>query len=168
MTLRKLLKNVNIQNAEQLEAVEEEVENAEVVIATLNGLPGSWIHSCKECVPEGSNYFRQTLGRRRSSSHKKRRRKMEAIEDQALTIQRRSLKRWGIRRTQRTSYSSYHLDKKWWFHEWRRWWSRMIKKESTHETSKQKISIQLSFNDIVLLCIWLYSVDVLCMIDCLH
>ena len=27
---------------EQLEAVEEKVENAEVVIATLNGLPGSW------------------------------------------------------------------------------------------------------------------------------
>ena len=56
MTLRNQLKNVKIQNAEtiqsyftrvsqireQLEAVEEEVENAEVVIATLNGLPGSW------------------------------------------------------------------------------------------------------------------------------
>ena len=42
MDLRKQLKNVKIQNAEQLEAVEEEVENAEVVIATLNGLPGSW------------------------------------------------------------------------------------------------------------------------------
>ena len=28
-----------------------------------------------------------------------------------------------------------------------------------------KISIQLSFHDIVLLYIWLYSVDVLCMID---
>ena len=27
---------------EQLEAVEEEVENAEVVITTLNGLLGSW------------------------------------------------------------------------------------------------------------------------------
>ena len=40
MALRKQLKNVKIQNAEQLEAVEEEVENAEV-IATLNGLPRS-------------------------------------------------------------------------------------------------------------------------------
>ena len=30
-----------------------------------------------------------------------------------------------------------------------------------------KISIQLSFHDIVLLCICLYSVDVLCMIECL-
>ena len=35
--------------------------------------------------------------------------------------------------------------------------------------SKQiKISIQLSFHDIVLLCICLDSVDVLCMIGCLH
>ena len=56
MALRKQLKNVKIQNAEQLEAVEEEVENAEVVIATLNGLPGSW-DSCKECMPEGNNCF---------------------------------------------------------------------------------------------------------------
>ena len=30
------------------------------------------------------------------------------------------------------------------------------------------ISIQLSFHDIVLLCIYLYSVDVLCMIECLR
>ena len=28
------------------------------------------------------------------------------------------------------------------------------------------ISIQLTFHDIVLLCIYLYSVDVLCMIEC--
>ena len=56
MTLRNQLKNLKIQNAEtiqsyftrvsqikeQLEAVEEEVENAEVVITTLNGLLGSW------------------------------------------------------------------------------------------------------------------------------
>ena len=31
-----------------------------------------------------------------------------------------------------------------------------------------KISIQLSFHNIVLLCICLYSVDVSCMIGCLH
>ena len=43
MALRKYLKNVKIQNAE-------------VVIATLNGLPGSW-DSCKECMPKGSNCF---------------------------------------------------------------------------------------------------------------
>ena len=56
MALRKQLKNVKIQNAEtiqsyfkrvsqikeQLEVVDEEVENEEIVITTLNGLPGSW------------------------------------------------------------------------------------------------------------------------------
>ena len=41
MALRKQLKNVKIQNVEHLEVVEEEAENEEVVIATLNGLPGS-------------------------------------------------------------------------------------------------------------------------------
>ena len=40
--LRKQFKNVKIQNAKPLEAVEEEAKNAEVLIATLNGLPGSW------------------------------------------------------------------------------------------------------------------------------
>ena len=56
MTLRNQLKNVNIQKEkkihsyftrvsqikEQLESVDEEVENAEIVITTLNGLPRSW------------------------------------------------------------------------------------------------------------------------------
>ena len=56
MTLRNQLKNVKIQNAEtiqyyfirvshikeQLEAVDEEVENAEIVMTTLNGIPRSW------------------------------------------------------------------------------------------------------------------------------
>ena len=50
------MKNVNIQNAEtiqsyfttvshikeQLEAVDEEVENVEIMMTTLNGLPRSW------------------------------------------------------------------------------------------------------------------------------
>ena len=35
-------------------------------------------------------------------------------------------------------------------------------------TIQIKISFQLSFHDIVWLCIFLYSVDVLCMIECLH
>ena len=35
-------------------------------------------------------------------------------------------------------------------------------------TKQIKISIQLSLHDIVLLCICLYSVDVLCMIECFH
>ena len=56
MTLRNQLKNVRIQNAEtiqsyftrvsqireQLEAVDEEVENTEIVMTSLNGLPRSW------------------------------------------------------------------------------------------------------------------------------
>ena len=35
-------------------------------------------------------------------------------------------------------------------------------------TKRIKISIQLSFHDIIWLWICLYSVDVLCMIECLH
>ena len=35
-------------------------------------------------------------------------------------------------------------------------------------TKQIKISIQLSFHDIVFLCICFYSVDVLCMVECLH
>ena len=56
MSLRNQLRNVKIQNAEtiqsyftrvsqikdQLEVVDEEVENAEIVMTTLNGLPRSW------------------------------------------------------------------------------------------------------------------------------
>ena len=56
MTLRNQLKNLKIRNVEtiqsyftrvsqikeQLEAVDEEVENAEIVMTTLNGLPRSW------------------------------------------------------------------------------------------------------------------------------
>ena len=56
MTLRNQLKNVKIQNVEtihsyftrvshikeQIEAVDEEVENAEIVMTTFNGLPRSW------------------------------------------------------------------------------------------------------------------------------
>ena len=35
-------------------------------------------------------------------------------------------------------------------------------------TKQIKIRFQLSFHDIVLLCICLYSANVLCMIECLH
>ena len=40
--------------------------------------------------------------------------------------------------------------------------------ERSLRTKQIKISIQLSFHDIVFLCICLYSVNVLCMIECLH
>ena len=56
MTLRNQLKNVKIQNEEtiqsyftrvfqikeKLESIDEEVENVEIVMTTLNGLPRSW------------------------------------------------------------------------------------------------------------------------------
>ena len=56
MTLRNQLKNVKIQNVEtiqsyftrvsqikeQIEIVDEEVENADIVMTTLNGLPMTW------------------------------------------------------------------------------------------------------------------------------
>ena len=56
MTLRTQLKGVKMQNSksiqsyftrvsqikEQLEAVDEEVENVEIVMTTLNGLPRTW------------------------------------------------------------------------------------------------------------------------------
>ena len=68
MALRKQLKNVKIQNAEQLEAVKEEVENAKVVIMASQD---HGIHSFEECTPEGSDYFQKTPGRRRSSTYNK-------------------------------------------------------------------------------------------------
>ena len=40
--------------------------------------------------------------------------------------------------------------------------------ERSLPTKQIKISIQLSFHDIVLLCTCLYLVDVFCMIECLH
>ena len=40
-------------------------------------------------------------------------------------------------------------------------------KDSSIPTKQIKISIQLSFHDIIFLCICLYSIDVLCMIQCL-
>ena len=83
MTSRNQLKNVKnaetiqsyftrvSQIKEHLEAVKEEVKDAEVVIVTLNGLPGSWDSFMRGSVPKGSDYFQQTLGRRRSLNHKK-------------------------------------------------------------------------------------------------
>ena len=49
MTMRKQLKNVKIQNAETIQSyftrvsqIKEEVENAEIMMTTLNGLPREW------------------------------------------------------------------------------------------------------------------------------
>ena len=87
---------------------------------------------------------------------------MGATEDRVLTIQRRSLKRLGIRRTQLLKNLLSILA----------FISEMMNEEDDElegsrrslPTKRIKISIQLSFHDIILLCICLYSVDVLCMI----
>ena len=69
MTLRNQLKNVKIQNAEtiqsyftrvsqikeQLEIVDEEVENANIVMTTLNGLPRSWDSFKDYLIPQVSS-----------------------------------------------------------------------------------------------------------------
>ena len=92
---------------------------------------------------------------------------MGATEDQALTIQRRSLKQWGIWRTQLLKNLLSILSI----------WIRndVVINEKDDEVERRslptkqiKISIQLSFHDIVLLWIYLYSVVALCMIECLH
>ena len=90
---------------------------------------------------------------------------MGETDDQALMIQRRSLKRWGIWRTQflKNLLSILSI--------WIRNDAVMDEDDEAKRslpTKQIKISIQLSFHDIVLLCICLYSVDVLCMIECLH
>ena len=59
---------------------------------------------------------------------------------------------------------------------WRTWELGVMNEEDDEAEGSRRsppmkkinISIQLSFHDIVLLCICLYSVDVLCMIGCLH
>ena len=77
----------------------------------------------------------------------RRKEKMEENEDQALTFQRRYLKQWGIWITQLLKNLLYALafDKKQCYYEWRRWWSRRLKKEFTHETNKDKYSIVISW-----------------------
>ena len=78
--------------------------------------------------------------------------KMGAFEDPALTIQRRSLKQWGIWRNQilKNLLSTQHLDKKRCDYEWRRRWSWRLKKESTLETNKDKYSIVISWYSFVM------------------
>ena len=82
-------------NQEQLEAV----KNAEVVMATLNGLPGSWnsfmwgMCARRKLLPSADWEEEEAQLIRREE-------KMGAIEDQDIAIQRRSLNQWGIWRTQ--------------------------------------------------------------------
>ena len=80
----------NLSNQEQLEAVKEEVKNTEVVMATLNGLPGSQ-DARNVCQKEVITFSR--LWEEEEARLIIREEKMGATQDQALTIQRRSLKR---------------------------------------------------------------------------
>ena len=74
---------MKIQNAEQLEAVEEEVENVEVVIATLNGLPRSW-----DSFIQGMCAKRKwLLSKEEEARLIIREENMGETKDQALTIQ---------------------------------------------------------------------------------
>ena len=92
--------------------------------------------------------------------------KMEETEDQALIIQRISLKNMKNSNLQELLI---HLSI------WIRNDAIINEEDDEAEGSRRsipmkqiKINIQLSFHDIVLLCIGLYLVIVLCMIGCLH
>ena len=122
------------------------------------------IHSCKECVLEESDYFQQTLGRRRSLTHNKRR-------EDGSNWRSSSHHRKKIPQVMRNMKISTLKDPLIHLSIWI--WNNAIMNEEDDEyegsrrslTTKQiKISIQLSFCDIVLWCICLYSIDVLCMI----
>ena len=124
------------------------------------------IHSFKECVPKGSD-FQQTLGRvhtRRSSTHNKRR------EDGS---NRRSSSHNSKKIPQATRNTKNSILEEPIIHLsiWIRNDDIMNEEDDEVEGSRRslptkqiKISIQLSFHDIVCLCICLYSIDVLCMI----
>ena len=116
------------------------------------------IHSFKKCVPEGSDYFQQTLGRRRSSSLKIK--LSYSKEDPSINEEYEDLNSW------RTAYPPQHLDKKRCYHEWRRWWSWRLKKEYTHETNKDKYSIVISWYCFVIHLI-IFSWCIFCINDCI-
>ena len=123
---------------EQLEVVDEEVENADVVITTLNGLPWSWDSFIRGMFPrrkwllsaDSHNKRREDRSNWRSSAHNSkkipqamRNMKNSILEEHLIHIE--------------------NLDKKWCCYRWRRWW--IWKKESTHEKSKDKYSISISW-----------------------
>ena len=111
------------------------------------------IHSFKECVPEGSDYFQKTPWRRRSSNHKKRREdgsnwRSSYFHPKKIPQAMRNMKNSTLEEL------LIHLS----------FWIRnnaiMNEEDDEAEGSRRslplkqiKISIQLSFHDIVLLCI---------------
>ena len=106
------------------------------------------IHSCKEFVLKGSDYLQRTLERvhtRRSSTHNKRREdgnnwRSSDHDSKKIPQVMRNMKNSIL---EEPLMHIDHLDKKWFCCERRRWWS--WKKESTHETNKDKYSIVISW-----------------------
>ena len=86
----------SLSNQEQLEAV----KNTEVVMATLNGLPGSWNSFIQGMCSRRKWLHFNRLQEEEEARFIRREGEMEETEDQALIIQRRSLKQWGIWRSQ--------------------------------------------------------------------
>ena len=83
----------SLSNQEKLEVVKEEVKNVDVVMATLNGLPGSWDSFMQLMCSKKEVITFSRLWEEEEARLIRREEKMGATEDQALTIQRRSLKR---------------------------------------------------------------------------
>ena len=124
MTLRNQLKNVKIQNAEtiqsystrvsqikeQLEAVDEEVKNADIVMTTLNGLPRSWdsfiqgICAIRKLVKFNKLWeeFSQEEAQIATQEEKM------GSEDQALTVHSKSHSKTSKRRSHFQRGKSYH------------------------------------------------------------
>ena len=118
------------------------------------------IHSFEECVLEGSYYFQETLGRRRSSTHKKRR---EDGRNRRSSSHHRKKIPQAMRNTKDSTLEEPLIHPSIWIRN-----DEVEGSRSSLPTKQIKISIQLSFHDIVWSCICLYSVDVLCMFEYLH
>ena len=129
------------------------------------------IHSFEECMSEGSDYLQQTLGRvnkRRSSTHNKRRKdrsnwRSSSHNSKKIPQVMKNMKE-SILEEPLIHISIWIINGDFMNEE-----DDEAKGSRRSLPTKQiKISIQMSFHDIILLCICLYSLDVLCMIECLH
>ena len=119
------------------------------------------IHSFKECVPEGSDYFQKTLGRRRSLNHKKRR------EDGSYWRSRyRHPKKipQSMRNMKNSTLEEILIQLSFWI----RNDAIMNEEDDEAEGSRRSLPSKQTKISIQLLCICLYLVIVLCMIGCLH
>ena len=129
------------------------------------------IHSFDECVPKGSDYIKQTLGRahtRRSSTHNKRK---EDGSNWRSSSQHPKKIHQAMRNPKDSTLEEPLIHLSMWIR------NNVVMNEEYDENEGSRrslpmkqinISIQLWFHDIVLLWICLYSVNVLCTIECLH